>query len=462
MTELLTCFGLALPWAVGYQWLSAFTPHRQAQRPWLCLGYGFFIGFLLTGASLRLLDGVGIELTRTTVSTVLFGLYVLAWVLHKRLRGDDLKTPTMRSAIDNGMTGTVLCGLLLLLIATHLALIALEISQNPGYSWDASIHWARQAKMWWHHGALIEPSNSIQWLTASDATAYHDHYAQYPRSVPLFQLWLGLAVGQWIEPLVNMPWLAAYLALLLAFYAQVRLAGASTAAALSFTYLLSSVPLINTHVALAGYADMFSASIYALAVMSLYRWSIERENWQLVLTGLLGLGCLSIKNEGLYWFLTLVPAVIVAQFPLRKALTLLAVSALGLLIALSVFPQDLQVAGYSLAQLDLAYRQPGFTATLFSLFMYSSWHLVFYFWLAALGALAITRNTQAGQAMPVFVAVGAAFLLILLLFSATNWSQGAVQLTAVSRITLQLVPATLFAIALACLAGLALENGNES
>ena len=62
-----------------------------------------------------------------------------------------------------------------------------------------------------------------------------------------------------------------------AFYGHARAAGASPVTALAFTYMLLSMPLLNTHVALAGYADLLLGACYCAAIMAFHNWSVTRE-----------------------------------------------------------------------------------------------------------------------------------------------------------------------------------------
>ena len=83
---------------------------------------------------------------------------------------------------------------------------------------------------------------------------------------------MNLATGRWDESLMNLPWLLCFIALGAAFYSQLRNAGVSPAIGMAFSYFLLSMPLINTHVALAGYADLFLGAAYCGALMAFHNW----------------------------------------------------------------------------------------------------------------------------------------------------------------------------------------------
>ena len=48
----------------------------------------------------------------------------------------------------------------------------------------------------------------------------------------------------------------------------------SLLAALVGAYLVASLPLLDVHVALAGYADLMMACVYTLAALAFYRWTL--------------------------------------------------------------------------------------------------------------------------------------------------------------------------------------------
>jgi len=111
------------------------------------------------------------------------------------------------------------------------------------------------------------------------------------------------------------------------FYGQARLWGASALTALVFTWLLLSLPLLDTHVALAGYADLWLAAVFGLAAIAFFPMGAE---WRPPAGGVGGaarLACPLIKLEGAVWLLLFIPALMAARLRGWLLLALVVVAA---------------------------------------------------------------------------------------------------------------------------------------
>ena len=73
------------------------------------------------------------------------------------------------------------------------------------------------------------------------------------------------------------PWLLMLVALALAAYGAFRDAAIRPLGALIGAYLVASLPLLDTHAALAGYADLMLAGVYTCAALALHRWVQRRD-----------------------------------------------------------------------------------------------------------------------------------------------------------------------------------------
>ncbi|MCB1797174.1 MAG: hypothetical protein KDJ70_22680, partial [Candidatus Competibacteraceae bacterium] len=155
------------------------------------------------------------------------------------------------------------------------------------------------------------------WLMDASDSNYALAAWNYPEAVSLLALWPTLAFGGWNETVAHLPWLGVALALGLGFYGQARFWGASPPVALIFVGLLLSLPMLDTHVALAGYADIWLAATFGLASCAFLQWARTRDRWQGLLALLLALACPWIKREGLVWALLLLPAAIWVWTPRR-------------------------------------------------------------------------------------------------------------------------------------------------
>lgn len=445
MELLLLCTGLFLLVVPGLLSATLIVSGTAVHRLSMVAGYGLLMGLVAVPIVMRLLGYSGLSLSFGVAGSVVAAV-CLALLIVRLLVGESLldhtAMPSARVSLDR--PGNILMAALLVLITLRIVTLGLELTTRPLFPFDATMHWATKSRVWFEHGVLVPFVENDAWLELRGRGVYTDHHPGYPITIPLLQVWISSAIGRWDESLINLPWLVCIIGLGAAFYGQAREAGAGAPASLSFTYLLLSLPLLDTHVALAGYADLFLGACYCLAIMAFHNWSVSRRAWQGILAVFFALSCPLIKNEGFFWLLTFFPAIVVVLFPGKRAFSLLLVSLLLLAVVLLVFPRDMVVAGHSLEQLSLQYR-PGALAGIFeSFFVHDSWHLFAYL-LTALMALVLWRvpagfRDSAGMA----TALAAATCLFLVLFLFTGYSKGATRFTAVGRISLHLVPAFTF------------------
>ena len=207
------------------------------------------------------------------------------------------------------------------------------------------------------------------------------------RTIALLQVWMNLATGRWDESLMNLPWLLCLIALGTAFYSQLRNSGVSPAIGMAFSYLLLSMPLINTHVALAGYADLFLGAAYCGALMALHSWVSTRQRWQALLIVFFAVACPLIKIEGYLWSLTLFPALVITLVT-RRVVARIGVLVIAVVVVLATLvlyrPDYIDQALHPLTGFNLEWlRTTGFDmkallGIIKSVWLHDNWHLLGY------------------------------------------------------------------------------------
>jgi len=451
MDTIYILLALALPLFLGGLWLNVFVPVTTPGRAALVWGNGLLIGLLAIPLLMRLLDTVGVPLSFLATASLTGVLILIALLANMFWRPATVAEPVPPSGFT-GLPGPykLLFMFLFLLIALRVVTLGLELLERPLFPWDATMHWATKARVWFDAAEIVPFVENDQWLELGGEGVFTDHHPGYPITTPLLQVWMNLATGRWDESLMNLPWLLCLVALGAAFYGQMRAAGTGPTMAIAFTYMLLSMPLINTHVALAGYADLFLGTCYCAAIMAFHNWSVRRQAWQAVLALVFALSCTLIKNEGLFWLLTFIPALVVVFLPGRRAAILLAFLLLTVLVLLLLLPGDFAVAGHSLDRLGLRYRPKALPGLTRSIWVHASWHLFGYLLLCLLPLGLIVARRKTGGYLGITTALACAVGLFLVLFLFTGYASGAVRFTAVGRISVQLVPGLLFLVALLC------------
>ena len=444
MDTLNLLLALVLPSVLGAQCVAWLFPAPAPGRAVLILGYGILFGLLTVAMMLRVLDASGIVLTFFAGATPL-ALLVLAFAcLQFFQRGSTVTPRTNPGAFGLSRPQLALFVFFLILIDLRILSLALELVWRPLFPWDATMHWATKARVWFDAQAIVPFVDNLRWLELGGEGVYTDHHPGYPITTPLLQLWLSLALGRWDESLMNLPWLLCLTGLALAFYGQARAAGGSALTAIIFTYLLVSLPLLNTHVALAGYSDLFLGAFYAAALMAFHNWSVSRQPAQAVLALVFALYCPLIKNEGFFWLLTFLPALVVVLLPWRRAMTLLCGAVLILVLLLAFLPPDLVIAGNSLGDLKLKFHTGVFSGIATSIWVQDNWHLLGFLLPALTFLILLSGRGVAARYRGIGVALLSAIALLLSLFLFTRHSLGAVRFSSLGRISLQLVPSLMF------------------
>jgi hypothetical protein len=215
-------------------------------------------------------------------------------------------------------------------------------------------------------------------------------------------------------------------------------------------YALGSLPLINVHVALAGYADLWIATLLAFACLAWIRGLESGQRGQFVLAGLFAVMLPLVKLEGGIWLVILGGAMLYARMPprfRRVALMLAPIIASGIVVAYllrwPLIAPALDRIGLSAdtdVLLDHAPAVIGAAAA--GLFAQYNWHL---FWFAVALTLLVRlpelRQSAPLRALGLFLLLGCAFLFALFVLTpAGKWAES---YTAVNRLSLQIVPAML-------------------
>lgn len=435
MNTLLFPIALMLPWLAG---AMALRPLRERLGLTLSgwLGYSYFLGAALVTAS-AFLTSLFPWLATTLGLIGCLATLSLVCTLGANQAAQRLPaaTPLALSPATRGERW--ITALILALIALHLAFAAFELYWRPVYPWDAWQTWMYTAKAWYFSGMPVDMLHPHQWLNLPDNGAYTVQGHRYPWLPPAQSWWLASVMGTWQENRVSWPAFPAALALGLALWGQAVAATGQRLAGPLAAFLLLSLPLLNTHIALAGYADLWLAGFSGLGLIAIARGLLEAHRGQLLL-GLvaLSLGIL-VKHDAIIWLTCGILLIGLLRLPGAKSMVLALSGALIVgLLTISLSPIDLKLNSGFLSYGDI-------------LWLFDSWHLLWYL-LPGSFLLALLTSSKPGRMAKVLGLLLALILASqLMLFGAT--SAGSWIVTAASRLLLQVSPVLIFT--LACLFG---------
>lgn len=435
-------------------------PMRAGRTATVC-GYGIVFGMLLAAAATSLTARADTAHAWIHAAPWLAAFAVafaaVAYWLQRRV---TVARPSGNDDEDPGYWPRLAAIVALASLIWRGSILASEVLLRPTFPWDAWDAWAVKSKTWYllgHYAAFVSPA---EWLAHPEADLYTGPAWSYPSALSWIQVWFASAAGDWIEPLVNLPWAALWVGLLLGHYGQWRALGLDRIRALVFVYVLGSLPLLATHVALAGYADLWVATIFGFGVLSWLRWQEQRDGAQLFLALTCAVTLSLLKHEGIVWCLTLLVAIVFAALPSRWRWRAAWVGAAGLIIAAVIGQSNVLFAAIGwvrsgsrvvdipvIGSLTLAWHGSAALGIARSLFVQSNWNLLW--WLVGPIVAWRWRTLRASDALSVCaLLLLACFGLLVFLFVFTDAAEWAESYTAVNRLIMHITPAVVTLLAL--------------
>lgn len=463
--------GLFLPWAAGSLWIAAIwralDRHACARvgnasglvdvpgRLAVTVGYGHVLGLMLLSAIMRIASAAEWRFSWLSVGVpllvaVLLALSMLALLASRRATGataTSLPAPTIPGRHASRSFERALVCVLLILLVHRFAAMAVEVWLRPIYPWDAFIQWSTKARVWFERGQLAPFVTTENWLVAS-GLAYTDASPGYAGTVPMLQTWTAVALGRWDPSLVNLPWLLCAIALCAGLFGQLRMAGMPRSWALAGTYCVASLPFLNAHTALAGYADLHMATVFGLAASAFTNWAIAAQGLRSSVTGrddpartingilatVLALSLPLWKNPGPIWLASFVPAALVAVSAKRGMQVVVASLLVAAIVVATLATTSPVILNYQL-HLDFTWVGGALARNLFSM---GNWHLLW--WIVAVVLFAARRQLLSRAYLPSTVLLATCTAVLLVVFFFSNAAVWVTDYSTVNRAVLHVTP----------------------
>ena len=426
-------FGVSLVTAVR----APFAWDAPGEAAWT-KGIGFFVGAFALTVWMRALSAVHIPFG---IATIVLPLTLLtAGALFLSNRRGTLRWPALRAALVEAICARELTGwrrrawfVIVAWLLLRYLLLFVDVTLQPLYPWDTWIQWATKARVWFELKRIVPFVPLDQWL-AAQGTLYTDSSPGYPATVPLWQVFSSVVLRQWNDVLMNMPWWMLGVAFPVALYGALRRLRFDALGAMAGAALVATLPLVDVHIALAGYADLPMAAYFTLAALAMLRAVDTRERGDAIIAVVLAIACPTIKNPGIIWLAMLAAPLVVVFFPRFGVKLVLAGFAVVLAVLLVFAQTSAMVMGYQL-HLDFA---PPWNGLFESLFMLGTWNLLWYGIVAA--AIIGMREWLAPKIAPLTMLVGAGMLFLFFVFAFTNARAWVESQTTVNRALLHLAP----------------------
>ncbi|MFC3195488.1 hypothetical protein ACFODZ_14635 [Marinicella sediminis] len=340
---------------------------------------------------------------------------------------------------------------LLVLVTAGTCLIYWNGRLLPNIAWDSWMIWEGKAKQWLAQGLNVEISQWQEWI--GNPQAVFNVSAHYPDGISLLYF-LPKLIFTDSNPVVHVLALVAYALTTLLMISRLAKFNTPGYLQLVFVMVMYSIPLINNHLMIFGYADIWMAMYVLLIMLTLMDYQDEGHQG----TGLTIIGYLlllpMLKLEGWVWLgLFVLAHLLVKAYRSRFRSHLAVVATVAIIVMMitdgihlstplgQLIINSQQLVVFNLLNTPLEFSDI-YAALLTGFFWQNNWSFI---WLG-LPFLLVTFFTQnqnrASQVSHVFMLL--ALLCFLFLFFFTTASQWARDLTALNRVVLQLTPCYLF------------------
>lgn len=420
------------------------TPGRYASADWVAaVGYTILLGLLAVGWTTRLPSMVGIDALPSWRWLWPLLPAILVWSV---VFATGRHPAPWRSMAPDWPLSRLLLAAVLALIVLRLIWLVDEAWLRPLFGWDAWLAWSAKAKAWALTGEAVAFVPVDTWLNEEPGSVRISLAYSYPEMLAWIEVWLAGIAGGWHEATINLAWPVLWIALLAGSFGQWRVLGADRHASMIGLYLLASLPLLNVHAALPGYADLWIGTTLAFAVLCWLRWMQFGERRQLALALVLLATLPALKFEGAVWALCMVGLMLWFVFERRSIAARTVILVAGAMLAVLIsWALDLQWWRMVVKLLAPAPDGSGttimgaFIATLSGMFAQGNWHLLWYSL-----PLVLAWRRRALCSWPALAGVSffvlGGLLLIMALFLFTQAGRWAESYTAVNRLLMHLVP----------------------
>ena len=447
-------------WFMALRLLPLSGPGRYA----LCLGLGGLFGLISTGALTWLTLAVsGVVLAWVPLAFLL----VLALVTEALVRVGlfwsrplvQWSSPLAERSLSRWELA--LGALFLALIVLRLLSLLPDVLMRPLFAWDAWTVWGYEARVWLETGRYVEFLPRSDWLDAPAEAFLREGLIAYPRLVPALILWASAGSETWTGVGPGLLWLLAAGLTALILYGALRQLDLPLPWALGAAYAWLSIPLLNAHIALYGYADIWVCALLGAFAALLMLGELKQQRLWFVLACLAVLPLPLIKEEGLYWLLCAAAALLAGWRRIGpRALLALSLAGLGGLMTAQMLGIDL-VGMITRGRLSLTVDElpNALLGAARHAFFWFDWHLFVPIALVVMVMLLIKPRLAAGMlALSAFCLLG--LLLLWVITPMTGASAFLAVGTLFSRLLLHLSAALLLLCALVLYRLLADQHGD--
>lgn len=418
-----------MPWGIGGTIIWFFLKARNGRLAF-SVGAGYVLGWFLVTTGLRIYSYLGFPFNIYEFIIIeLFALVLLFFVLRTK---NNAMNKTCFGGRSSNLTYFISIFIISLLLFRW-GLTLIDLLSKPVFPWDGWQSWSVKAKIFFYHQG-IPPLvyEAYPFWEVSDQGVVPVSGARHPYFISLIQTYMAMAWGGWNDSVVNLPWLGLSVALASTVLGGMRYLGFGFILSLLAGYAITSLPIIDAHVSLGAYADLWVGVSLLIAVFLLGIFWTTRERGAIFLLLLFLLIVYLTKNTA-FIFLFVILSVILWRIlggTIYFVGLLVLVSSFCLLISSKWQPgfelgRGLwRIFSTSISEKLLGYN-PVFNQVLQEWGVLDNWHYMFVVSLASMIILVFQRKTKGFSVFMMLVVAASSVFLIMLLatFFTTKMSE---------------------------------------
>ncbi|MBI3755596.1 MAG: hypothetical protein HY265_05495 [Deltaproteobacteria bacterium] len=329
----------------------------------------------------------------------------------------------------------------LCLIAWRIFFAIFNASTYPPYFDDAVTTWDYKAKVIFSNKSLGK-SFSTDFLGGGTGSGY-------PLNTSLFKVWTSMMVGKWDERYIHFYNFTIFICMLILFFISLR-QYATTTISLTFSYILTSIPLMAFH-SYGGYADLTTGFYFFAGMLMLARWIHTKADCFLYIMVMLVAVMAFTKNEG---YLIFTPAILatflyflfVSGLSRKEKMKKVSILVVGIIILIGPWLITKGTYNIGIGSFPIEFHKEAFAELLRVFFTEGSFNIL---WISA--ALLIILNPKGAVArlcLPYLLPTLLAFLATVAVFVFTVNFEWLWVRTTINRSLLILTPSIVFSTAL--------------
>ncbi len=274
-------FALLMPWVLGFAIVKPFLKQRYGYKAF-ALGAGYVLGWFATTLILRIYDYFQRPFDIYEIVTI--ECIVAFPLLFLKARQCSIEELRLEKAPSN--LSYFLAIMIVVLLLYRLGLTAVDLLSKPVFPWDGWYSWSAKAKAF-YYAREISPLDSPhigfwQLDNPSDTVLVGGYH--HPYFVSLIQSYTAMAWGMWSDNIINTPWLGCGIALALCIFGGLRYLGSNLLLATMACYAVVSLPMLDTHISLGSYADLWVGLSFLILVLLFIVALVYGENKLLMLS----------------------------------------------------------------------------------------------------------------------------------------------------------------------------------